>query len=139
MAGKGDFTEQEWETLQKGVTGSAVLVAVAEPGFFDTFKEMRVLADHLAEAKEKGDSPLIRELADVDGAGISVTASAQEVEQETLEALRSAISTLQTKAPGEVEAYRTFVLDVAQSVAAAAKDVGAAETGALDKIRAAVQ
>jgi hypothetical protein len=138
MAGKADFTDQEWETLQKGVAGAALLVAVAEPGFLDTFKEMRVLAEHLAEAKEKSDSPLIRQLAEVDGAGFGVTASAQEVEQETIAALRSAMSTLQAKAPGEVERYRTFVLDVAESVAAAAKDVGAEESGAIEKVRSAL-
>ena len=53
MAGKADFTEQEWETLQKGVTGGAMLVAVSEGGFRDTFKEMGVLAEH----RSSGSSP----------------------------------------------------------------------------------
>jgi hypothetical protein len=136
MAGKADFTEQEWETLQKGVTGSALLVAVADRGFFDTFKEMGALSQHLSEARKQGESPLIKELAEVRSTGFGFTSSPQEVEKETTEALRSAVGTLQTKAPGEVQAYRDFVLEVAQSVAAAADDVGASETGALDKIKA---
>lgn len=136
MAGKTDFTEQEWETLQKGVTGSALLVAVADRGFFDTFKEMGALSQHLSEARKQGESPLIKELAEVRSTGFGFTSSPQEVEKETTDALRSAVGTLQTKAPDELQAYRDFVLEVAQSVAAAADDVGASETGALDKIKA---
>lgn len=139
MAEKADFTDQEWETLQKGVTGSALLVAVADRGFFDTFKEMRVLAKHLSEAREKSASQLVRELAEVRSTGFGFTDSPEEVERETTEALTSARSILQTKAPDEVEAYSAFVIEVAQSVAAAAKDVGAAESGALEKIKAALQ
>lgn len=139
MAGKADFTEQEWETLQKGVTGSAMLVAVADRGFFDTFKEVGALTKHLSQAREKNETPLIRELAEVRGTGFGLTDSPQEVESETTDALRSAVSTLQAKAPGDVQAYRDFVLDVAQSVAAAADDVGASETDAIEKIKTGLQ
>jgi hypothetical protein len=139
MAGKADFTEQEWETLQRGVTGGALLVAVADRGFLDTFKEMGALAEHLSEARKENASPLVRELAEVRGTGFGLTASPAEVEREASEALRSAVGTLRTKAPEEQQAYRDFVLGVAQSVAAAAKDVGAEETGAIEKIRAALQ
>jgi hypothetical protein len=139
MAGKADFTEQEWETLQKGVTGSGLLVSLADRGFFDTFKEVGALGKHLSEARKKSTSPLIQELAEVRGTGFGLTSSPDKVESETIQALSSAISTLQAKAPDDVQAYRDFVLEVAQSVAAAAKDVGAAETDAIDKIRAALQ
>jgi hypothetical protein len=139
MAGKADFTDQEWETLQKGVTGSALLVAVADRGFFDTFKEMRVLAKHLSEVREKSASQLVRELAEVRSTGFGFTDSPEEVERETTEALTSARSILKAKAPDEMEAYSGFALEVAQSVAAAAKDVGAAESGAIEKIKAALQ
>ena len=139
MAGKTDFTEQEWETMQKGVTGAGMLVSVADRGFFDTFKEVGALAKHLSEARSKSSSPLVRELAEVRGTGFGLTTSPQEVEEETLEALRAAMGTLQVKAPDEAQAYRDFVLDVAQSVAEAAKDVGATESGAVDKIKAALQ
>jgi hypothetical protein len=139
MAGKADFTEQEWETLQKGVTGSALLVSLADRGFFDTFKEVGAISKHLKEAREKNASPLIKELAEVRGTGFGLTAKPDEVEKETTEALTSGVGILQTKAPDDVQAYRDFVLEVAQSVAAAAKDVGAAETDAIDKIKAALQ
>ena len=39
MAAKTDFTPEEWDTLQKGVTGAGMMVSLADPGFFDSFKE----------------------------------------------------------------------------------------------------
>ena len=52
MAKKDDFTEQEWEALQKGVTGTGLLVSVSDRSMFDTFKESAALAKHIAAAKE---------------------------------------------------------------------------------------
>jgi hypothetical protein len=139
MAGKADFTEDEWKTLQKGVTGSAMLVSVADRGFFDTFKEVGAISKHLSEARKTSESPLIKELAEVRGTGFGLTASPDEVEKGTTEALRSAVTTLQAKAPDQVEAYRAFVVGVAESVGKAADDLGATETGAIDKIKGALQ
>jgi hypothetical protein len=139
MAGKTDFTDQEWDDLQKGVTGAAMLVSVADRGFFDSFKEVGALAKHLSEARKTSESPLIKEVAEVRGSGFGLTTSPQEVESETMESLRSAVATLKAKAPDEVQSYRDFVLGVASSVAAAADEVGAPETDALGKIEAALQ
>lgn len=139
MTSKADFTEQEWETLQKGVTGAGLLVSVSDRGFFDTFKEAGALARHLSQAREGHSSELVRELSEVRGTGgFGLTASPGEVERETLDALPAAVAMLGEKAPDELEAYRSFVLDVAQSVAEAAKGVGVGESGALEKIRAAL-
>jgi hypothetical protein len=138
MAGKADFTEQEWETLQKGVLGAGLMVTVADRGFFDTLKEAGALAEHLSEARTKAASPLVRELAEERGTGFGITDSAEDVERETTEALRSAVATLEAKAPAEVQGYREFVLAVAQSVAEAAKGVAPGETDAIGKIRSAL-
>ena len=35
MAKKADFTEQEWESLQKGVVGAGLLVSLSDRSFFD--------------------------------------------------------------------------------------------------------
>ncbi len=87
MATKSDFTEQEWEALQKGVTGAGLLVSLSDRSFFDTFKEAGALAKHVASAKQKNTSELVRELAEVRGTGFGLTASPDEVERDTLEAL----------------------------------------------------
>jgi len=138
MAGKADFTEQEWDTLQKGVTGAGLLVSVSDKGFFDTFKEAGALAEHLAEAREGHDSQLVQELGHTKTSGFGLTASPSEVTGETFEALSSAMATLREKAPDEVDAYRSLVLGVAESVGAAAKGVGPEERAAIDKIQAAL-
>jgi hypothetical protein len=138
MAGKADFTTEEWEGLQKGVTGAAMLVSLADRGFLDTFKEVGALAKHLADARSKSTSPLVKEVAEVRGTGFGFTSSAQEVETETVQALRSSMSTLAAKAPDDAQAYREFVLNVAQSVAAAADETATAESDAIDKIKAAL-
>jgi hypothetical protein len=116
-----------------------MLVSVADRGFFDTFKEVGAVSKHLSQAREKSESPLIKELAEVRGTGFGLTASPDEVEKGTTEALGSAVTTLQAKAPDEVEAYRGFVIGVAESVAKAADEMGATETGAIDKIKVALQ
>jgi hypothetical protein len=138
MAKKADFTEQEWEALQKGVVGTGLLVSLSDRSFFDTFKEAGALGKHVATAKQSNASELVRELADVRGTGFGLTASPDKVERETLDALQSAKTTLQAKAPDEVEPYRQFVVEVAQSVASAAPGGEAAESGAIEKVRSAL-
>jgi hypothetical protein len=138
MAGKTDFTEQEWETLHKGVTGAGLLVSVSDRSFFDSFKEAGALAKHLAGARKDSSSQLVRELAETRGTGFAVTSSPDEVESETLDALRAAGKTLESKAPDEVEAYKSFVLDMAQSVAQAAEGGSGVEGAVIGKVRSAL-
>ena len=98
MAKKSDFTEQEWESLHKGVLGAGLLVSLSDRSFFDSFKEAGALAKHVAAAKQSNTSELVRELADVRGTGFGVTSSPDKVEHETVEALQSAKATLEAKA-----------------------------------------
>jgi hypothetical protein len=139
MAKKADFTDQEWESLQKGVMGAGLLVSVSDRSFFDSFKEAGALAKHVAQAKRSSSSELVRELADAHGTGFGLTSSPDAVEIQTLEALQSAKATLESKAPDELDAYRDFVLEVAQSVADAAGGGESAEGGAIEKIRSALR
>jgi hypothetical protein len=138
MAAKTDFTAEEWDALQKGVTGAGMLVALADPGFFDSFKEIGAITKHLAEAQTKSSNPLIAEVAKVKGTGFGLTSSPQEIETETTQALKSSMSTLKAKAPDDAQAYRDFVLEVAKSAGAAAKDTSASEGDAIKKIEAAL-
>jgi len=138
MAKKADFTEQEWESLQRGVVGAGLLVSLSDRSFFDTFKEAGALGKHVAQARQSSSSELVRELADVHGSRFGVTASPEKVESETLAALQSAKTTLESKAPDELGPYRDFVIEVAQSVADAAGGGDTAESGAIEKVRSAV-
>jgi hypothetical protein len=137
MAGKSDFTEQEWEQLHKGVTGAGLFVSLSDRGFFDTFKEAGALAKHMANARQSS-SQLVKDLAASGGTGFGLGSTPDKVESETFEALRAARSTLEEKAPEELDAYRKFVLEVAESVGKAAGGGDAAEAAALEKIRGAL-
>ena len=138
MAAKTDFTAEEWDALQKGVTGAGMLVSLADRGFFDSFKEVGALSKYLAEAQTKSTNPLIGEVAKVRGTGFGLTSSPQEIETQTIDALKSSMSLLKAKSPGDAQAYRDFVLNVAKAVGEAAKGTNAPETDAIQKIDAAL-
>ena len=138
MATKEDFTEEEGKAMQKGVTGAGLLVAAGDRDFTDSFGEAGALAKYLAGQRETSESELIRELANVRRSGFGLTDSAQEVQAETLAALRDALATLAAKAPDEVSAYRRLVLDAAEAVAEAKGGVKPGETAALAAIKEAL-
>lgn len=132
------LSETEIETLRKGATGAGLLVAVSDKGFFDTFKEAGAMAKHLVAGKGASESPLIRQLSEGRGTGFGMTASPTEIEAGTLESLGAAADLLRSKAPDELQAYRTFVLDLARSVSAAAGGGDEAEATAIAKIEGAL-
>jgi hypothetical protein len=131
-------SENEVETLRKGAMGAGLLVSVSDRGFFDTFKEAGALAKHVAAARGNSQSPVVRQIAEGRGVGFGVTSQPAEIESGTLDALRAAVQLLETKAPGELDAYRSFVLDLARSVAAAAPGGDEAEAATVAKIEAAL-
>jgi hypothetical protein len=138
MATKADFTQEEWEAMQKGITGAGVLVAISDRGFFDTFKEASAITKHLSEAHAKSDNPLVRELADTHGNPFGMTASPAEVENGTVDSLHSAVAALEAKSPDDLPAYKQLVIEIAGAVAEAAKGVAPSESGALNTIRSAL-
>src|SRR4051812_11368272 len=138
MATKADFTQEEWEAMEKGLTGAGMLIAISDRGFFDTFKEANALAKHLSEAHAKSDSPLLRELAGAHSKPFGISASPAEVEKATVDCLRAAVAALEAKSPADLPAYKQLVLEVAESVAEAAKGVAPGESAALESVRSAL-
>jgi hypothetical protein len=137
MAGKVDFTEDEWDALQKGVMGAGMLVSVAHRDFTDSFGEAKAIANHLAAHRES-ESQLVRELAGVHSTGFGFVASPKEVGEGTMNSLATAMAALAEKAPDEAQAYRDLVLDVANAAAAAKGGVQEEETEAIAQITAAL-
>ena len=138
MATRADFSDEEWKALQEGINGAGMFVALVDRGFFDSFKEANALAHHLREAHEHSDSVLVRDLAAGHDRPFGMTASPAEIEQSTAAALGQAVAALEAKSPEDLPAYRQLVLEVAESVAEAAKGVSPQENQALDRIRAAL-
>ena len=83
MATKADFTDEEWESMHRGLTGAGMLVSTSDPGFTDSFGEASALAKHLRSEGESNTSPLAREVAQVHGTGFGVTSSREKVTAET--------------------------------------------------------
>jgi tellurite resistance protein len=137
MAGKADFTEDEWKELQQGVTGAGMLVSTAHRDFTDSFGEASTVAKQLAAHRES-ESQLVRELSGTHGTGFGLVASPKEVVEGTINALGAAVAVLGEKAPDELEPYRGLVLDVATAVAEAKGGVKDEEKTAIERITAAL-
>jgi hypothetical protein len=138
MANKKDFAANEWAQLQHGLAGTVLLVSVSDPGLFDTFKEAGAAAKHYKDARSNNASELVRDLSADPGMGFGLGKNPQQLETETLSALRAAATVLKEKAPDDADAYRQFVLEVAKSVADAAKGTSAAESAEIEKIPGAL-
>ena len=138
MATRSDFTDEEWATLQKGLTGSAMLLSLSDRDFTDTFGEVSAMARFLAGQQLAAPTEVTRELAKTKGSGFGFGTSPDKLRTETEAALRGAVATLAAKAPDEVGPYRELVTGVAQTVAAAQGGVVPVETQMLDSIRAAL-
>ena len=137
MAGKSDFTEDEWKGLQQGVMGSGLLVSTAHRDFTDSFGEAKAVANQLV-AHRDSESELVRELSGSHGTGFGLVASPKEVLEGTISAIDASVTLLGEKASNELEAYRALILDVATAVAEAKGGVKDEESAAIERIRAAL-
>ena len=131
MTDKSDFTKQEWDTVLKGPPAAGLIVATAARG--GTFRESVAIAKSYAEARqEHGASQLLDEIVsakpEIDH---HLYHSPEQVKTAGLEHVRDAVQLLVTKAtPDEVNDYRRFVLTLADKVASAHREGGAAVSGA---------
>jgi len=137
MAGKADFTEEQWDQLRKGATGAGLLVSVSDRSFLDSLKEASSFAHYLIDARDD-DSELVRDLASEHGTGFGAIATPSEVQNAADDALRAAVATLRERAPDELDPYRAFVLALAETVSKAAKGGDEPEAAAIERIKAAL-
>jgi hypothetical protein len=143
MTGKDAFTDEEWKAISEGPATAGMLVLTAEHG--GTFRETFALAKGYVEAREQqGTSEvldaIVSEHPQFDRHRFG---SEQALQTEGVDQLREAASALQAKGtPEDVQAYRAFVIALAQRVAAAHKEgdvaVSPAEQQAIDQISAAL-
>ena len=126
------LTEDEQKTVRSAAMRAGALVAQAEPGFFDTFKE-----SFAASQAVKSASPEVQKLV-TGGFPEMPSGGNDQVTARTLELLKQAVGILRQKAPQLVEEYRQVVLQSAKDVAAAADDTSQQETAAVDQIERAL-
>lgn len=136
MAKKSDFSDQEWEVLRDAPHLVALAVATAgASGPFGSLKEAFAPAKAIVEAA-KGGNELLRAIcdrADLKDAQQSVKGSItakdmkslrEELQTLAAEKARAATSILQDKSPGDADAYKTFLVGIAERTAEAAKEGG---------------
>jgi hypothetical protein len=150
MTRKADFNAEEWSTVVAGPLYAGMRVISADRG--GTLRETLALGRAYQHAREgHGESELLDELVksppsvdpeQVREAGGNIGALASE-------RLREAMAILEAKAtPEEIDAYKRFVMTVAQAVASAHKEGGFlgiggkqisdAENQALDEVSTAL-
>ena len=135
---KTDFSEDEWKTLQRGLTGTGMLVSVVEPGVMDSFSESSALAKYLQNQRVAGRTKLMRELSMATGSGFGLTTNPNELRDGTLDALESAVGILSAKAPDELDPYRELVIGTATAVAEAKKGVSPSEAAVISAVTEAL-
>jgi hypothetical protein len=140
MATKADFTAEEWDVLEYAVVDAMTYTAYADPGFWASFKEASASAKFLAQQRDSSPSLLVRDLA----AGVHAKPDKQlqenraDVAGEASARIEQAAGIVSEKAPEELEAFKTFVLGLADVAAEASGAISDSERKALDRIKAAL-
>lgn len=126
MAGKTDFTADEWMTLRKAMWGAPVYVSVADGGKADMIPEIRAISDHLMAASRGHASQLVRELAVFRHfeSGIRLGMPLRQVEAEALGAVRAATAIVRDRAPEDLDTFREFLIALAETAANAHREGG---------------
>ena len=128
MTGKADFTPEEWQTVLEGPPTAAMIVVTAQRG--GTFRETLSIAKGYVGARQQhGESELLDEIVsarpELDHTRYH---SPEELKQHGLQHLRDAVGLLERKAtPAQLDAYKSFVLSLADKVANAHREGGSAE------------
>ena len=138
MAGRPDFTEDEWNTLHRALTGAGMWVAMSERGFTTTFKETGAMASFMGHQSKEASSVLVRDLAATKGTGWSVSSSPEELRQGTLAAIKESLTLLAAKGPDDVPAFKEAITSLAHKVSEAGKGGDEVEANVIAEIEAAL-
>jgi hypothetical protein len=148
MTKKAEFNAEEWELVLSAPPSAGLIIATAQRG--GTFRESFSIAKAYTEARQRhGDSELLDEIVSAKPEmDLKRYSSADELERELLQRLRDAVALVEQKGtPEEADAYKRFIVDLAERVAEAHKEgflgltgerVSEAEREAIQKIKEAV-
>jgi polyhydroxyalkanoate synthesis regulator phasin len=150
MTRKADFNAEEWSTIVEGPLYAGMWVISADRG--GALRESLAMGRVYQAARERHDaSELLDELVKSPPSinAEEARAARGDLPQVAAQKLRESMRIVEAKAtPAEADAYKTFVMTVAQAVASAHKEggflgiggkqVSDAENQALDEISAAL-
>ena len=138
MANKASFTPDEWGKVLQSVMVAGIAVSAAEPsGLWGMLKEGMAAARVLADAKgDAGSNELVKAVvADLETSegraaareGLQARLSGvrpAELKGKAVAALRETSALIDTKAPGDAVAFKTWLRHTSQAVAEASTEGG---------------
>ena len=140
MATKDAFSTEEWQTLQYAMTDTMAYLSVVDPGFWESFKEAGHAGRFVAGQATDAPNLLVRDLAhDMrPKSDETLKASPANVETPTLVRVHEAALLVAEKAPEDIDAFKAFILGIADAVAEASNGVSPVEADAIAKITMAL-
>jgi hypothetical protein len=138
MPDNSNFTPEEWKLLLESVMMAGIAITAAEPsGLWGLLKESFAEGGELMKAKmDPKTNPLIKAVvADFEttqGRGIArdgvkeqlASSKPADIKAKCIETLRKAGAVVDAKAPGDAAAFKSWLRQVSQHVAEAAKEGG---------------
>jgi hypothetical protein len=141
MATKTDFTDEQWQELRFAVQDAMAFVAFANGAhFWETIKEATSTAKFIGSQVKESQSTLVRDLAGAGGTKHEKLNPSDPVafEKSVMDTLADASKIVADTAPDELDAFKGFVIGVAQAAAEASGAVDEKEQAAIDKIKGAL-
>ena len=138
MSTKNDYTPEEWNLVMSGPVVAGSMVVMSDPSIFGSIKESFRIAQTIQKAALASDAQVIRDI----GLAYQNKAKPQTPElprdrgkagamDVLLQTVQEAASTVSDHDPAEGDAYRRFLVEVAQATAEASKEGGFLGIGAV--------
>ena len=140
MATKSDYRADEWQILQWAMMNTMAYMSMADPGFWDSFKEAKGAAEFIAAEKTTSDSLLVRDLAgDLKSKrDQELVDNPTDLSGEVVARVSEAAVLVAEKDVADLPAFKEFIIGLARATAEAAKGVEANEAKAIEKIKTAL-
>ena len=141
MATTENFSNEEWEAISDGPVYAGFMVITASKG--GTFRETFSMSKAWAEARQRhGESELLDAIVAEKPKLDEKPGSSIELHNAGIQMLQQAAQVIEAKLPNEVDAYRSFVIGLAERVAEAHEEhgekVSSGERSVLDEIAEAL-
>ena len=131
MAGKDDFSVEEWDLLRQAPLMASLMIVAASPsGPLGLAKEFSAASHVILEAAEKAKTPLVQAVSQdlkevVSWPRVQEGSDPGRVQDLALNALKRAATVLRAKAtPEEAGEFKQWLTAIAQQTAEAAKEGG---------------
>jgi hypothetical protein len=141
MANNEDFSAEEWEAISDGPVYAGFMIITASKG--GTIRETFSMSKAWAEARQRhGESELLDAIVAEKPKLDEKPGSAIELHNAGVQMLQQAVQVIEAISPSEADAYRSFVIGLAERVAEAHEEHGEkislGERSVLDEIAEAL-